>query len=787
MTNVNRRTTLLAAFIAFILLLAMATFAWAEDNSATKITNDNVELGEALVLSENAKVGANITTAATTKVSTPTQAQIRDFLLNNKVAVNSDPVFAQEPNLSTPYSAGALDSATTNNALNTLNWIRYIAGIQSNVTIDSDYDQKCQTGSLVMALNKTLSHYPTQPEGLDQSLFDLGYEGTSNSNIASGLYSRPASSIIAYMSDSDMSNLASLGHRQWCLNPMMGKTGFGYVSYYSCMYSMDRSNTSAPQYEAIMWPANNTPTCIFARDDAWSFSASWIDTNDSTLSVELVRTTDGKTWHFTDPTIENNPNSDGYFHVSTSPYASFGGNNTLAFIPYTDGHAWLDRLYDQDAYTVKVSSTAKNKSYTYNVTFFNLFPADSITIKNNYTGALVGDTLSLPLSQSSTALFIACAYTGLPQSNSAQYFDGVNYYATVDSNEYPTSWTSSDPNVIEVKYGHDAGFSYDTHCDLLVRSTGECTVTAKRGDWSKSIKVKVTDNSISSGGSGNTGSNTGTNTGNTGNSNGSTTGGNQSGATNGNDQSNSTTVTQKPTQTPAVTGSWKKSGGKWWFSYDSKSKTAQKKSYPANEWVTIKGKRYHFDSKGYMSSKWYKSGSSWYWLGTDGAMKTGWQKVSGKWYYLNPADGKMATGWKTISNTRYYLAGSGVMKTGWLKQGNDWYYLASSGAMKTGWQKVSGKWYLLSSDGKMKTGWQKVSNTWYYLNSSGAMKTGWIKDANKWYYLSGSGAMQKSKWISGKYWVDSNGVMATNAWVGTDSNHLYFVDSNGKWVKGKRR
>lgn len=339
MVNVNKRTTLLAVLFAFVFSVAMTTLAWAENADPAKISNDDVQLGEALVLSDSAKASTSMTTAATSKVSTPTQAQIRNFLLNNKVNVNADPSFSQEPSLSAPYSAGSLDSATTSNALNTLNWIRYIAGIQSDVKLDSDYGQKCQAGSLVMALNKSLSHYPTKPEGLDQSLFDLGYAGTSNSNIASGLYSRPASSIIAYMSDSDTYNLASLGHRQWCLNPMMGKTGFGYASQYSCMYSTDMSNTSTPDYEAIMWPANNTPTCIFARDDAWSFSASWIDASDTTLSVELVRTTDGKTWHFTDPTIENNPNSDGYFRVASSPYASFGGNNTLAFIPYTDGRA----------------------------------------------------------------------------------------------------------------------------------------------------------------------------------------------------------------------------------------------------------------------------------------------------------------------------------------------------------------------------------------------------------------------------------------------------------------
>lgn len=232
---------------------------------------------------------------------------------------------------------------------------------------------------------------------------------------------------------------------------------------------------------------------------------------------------------------------------------------------------------------------------------------------------------------------------------------------------------------------------------------------------------------------------------------------------------------------PAVTGTWKKSSGKWWFAYDSKTKSAQEKSYPANEWVVIQGKKYHFDSKGLMSARWLQQGKSWYWLGNDGAMKTGWAKVGGKWYYM-ASNGVMQTGWQKVSSKWYYLASSGAMKTGWVEDGPSWYYCNGSGVMLTGWQKVRSKWYYLSpSNGKMKTGFYSVGDTRYYSNSSGAMLTGWQKISNEWYYFAGSGAMQMSKWISNKYWVGSDGVMATNSWV---DNGRYYVNAKGEWVKG---
>ncbi len=46
------------------------------------------------------------------------------------------------------------------------------------------------------------------------------------------------------------------------------------------------------------------------------------------------------------------------------------------------------------------------------------------------------------------------------------------------------------------------------------------------------------------------------------------------------------------------------------------------------------------------------------------------------------------------------------------------------------------------------------------------------------------GAMAVSKWINGTYYVKANGVMATNEWV---DGGRYYVDGNGKWVKGKTR
>lgn len=273
-------------------------------------------------------------------------------------------------------------------------------------------------------------------------------------------------------------------------------------------------------------------------------------------------------------------------------------------------------------------------------------------------------------------------------------------------------------------------------------------------------------------------------------------------------------TTQGMPSAQRVTGKWVKSGSRWWYSYDAKTKAAQKKSYPTNEWVIIGGKYYHFDSKGWMQKNWLQLSGKWYWLGSDGAMKFKWIKTGGKWYYLSPSDGVMQTGKKNIDNKVYFLNSSGAMRTGWSNEGTSkaplWYYYKSSGEMVKGWVKAGGKWYYLDpSNGLMQTGKKEISNTSYYLDkSSGAMKTGWVLDGSTWYYCKSSGAMTKGwlklkntwyylspsscamqKWwqdIGGKrYFFEESGAMVTG-WVGINSVTYYFDNSGAlqrdKWI-----
>ena len=102
-------------------------------------------------------------------------------------------------------------------------------------------------------------------------------------------------------------------------------------------------------------------------------------------------------------------------------------------------------------------------------------------------------------------------------------------------------------------------------------------------------------------------------------------------------------------------GSWIKSGSRWWYKHSDGS---------------------------YTTNGWGKIGGTWYYFDNEGWMKTGWIKEYGKWYYLDDS-GAMKTGLQTIGGNEYYLSTSGAMQTGWQNIGDDTYFFADSGARQT--------------------------------------------------------------------------------------------------------
>ena len=223
-------------------------------------------------------------------------------------------------------------AASQQSALNMFNLMRYIAGLSSNVGISAKKTEYAEAAALVNYLGNTLTHTPTRPPELSDpkynDLFNKGYEGAGNSNIAYAYAwgdPLPAelNSMIpnGWFADEDKYNYNILGHRRWFLNPFLKTTGFGICTgdaviiidgeeiiehrFQSAVYVQGEPGTNGGDESfyngwggmTVPWPAQVMPTEYFRANFPWSLS---LDEYVNSASVRLVRRADNRTWNFSD-------------------------------------------------------------------------------------------------------------------------------------------------------------------------------------------------------------------------------------------------------------------------------------------------------------------------------------------------------------------------------------------------------------------------------------------------------------------------------------------------------
>ncbi|MBQ6164341.1 MAG: hypothetical protein IJK23_07700 [Clostridia bacterium] len=261
-------------------------------------------------------------------------------------------LYTTTPSAHAPYKAGEVSALTKQVTLQRLNLYRALAGLNS-VRYETEYEPYCQRGAVVMAAINQMTHYPSQPYDMDKDFYDVGYYGTSHSNIARLGTVEPKldpllKCIDMWMADSDNNNIGALGHRRWFLNPGMGGTAFGSAqgpndSIFTAAYSVDKS-APVGDYDLITWPPSGyvpSDDRIFDSSTAWSVTLcpNKYMKPDGSVRVTITRESDGKKYAFA------SGGSNGFFTIENSGY---GVDNCIIFRP--DGLG-----VPKGRYTVEVS------------------------------------------------------------------------------------------------------------------------------------------------------------------------------------------------------------------------------------------------------------------------------------------------------------------------------------------------------------------------------------------------------------------------------------------------
>ena len=163
------------------------------------------------------------------------------------------------------------------NAVRRLMEYRFLSFVPHNdIVLDPLYNAHDEAAAAILAKIGKLSHTPENP-GWTEERYKFAFKGTSSSNIY--MSSIPDlqnfNSVNAYMDDSDRGNIDRLGHRRWCLNPVLGKVGFATYKGYSAMWSMDHSRKEIPDFDFIACPAPGLyPMSHFGDRHAWSVTVN---------------------------------------------------------------------------------------------------------------------------------------------------------------------------------------------------------------------------------------------------------------------------------------------------------------------------------------------------------------------------------------------------------------------------------------------------------------------------------------------------------------------------------
>lgn len=163
-------------------------------------------------------------------------------------------------------------SKEVHEATETLNLYRYLCNVPFEVKPDADFSKNAEDAALACKKNGGLSH-------------SLGHS-TDKCNLSS--IGNMNASVPQYIEDGGDNNRDVRGHREWCLNPPMGKVGFGSGGdSYSAMWCMDGSGKSIRG--TWSYPGHGFFPIEYMHGNAWSlYGAGKPDSLDK-LTVEVFR------------------------------------------------------------------------------------------------------------------------------------------------------------------------------------------------------------------------------------------------------------------------------------------------------------------------------------------------------------------------------------------------------------------------------------------------------------------------------------------------------------------
>jgi hypothetical protein len=172
-------------------------------------------------------------------------------------------------------NAGTISTEFKEWTISRVNFIRALAGLPGNITLNAVNSAKAQQAALMMAAQQDLNHFPPSTWACYTA---EGAEAARNSNIHLAFGSSSFDDVVpSYMDDSGSNNYV-VGHRRWILYPPqiemgVGSTPTGLQWGGNALWVLSGFGTRPPTPNGTAWPPHGfVPLVLFPASNRWSFS-----------------------------------------------------------------------------------------------------------------------------------------------------------------------------------------------------------------------------------------------------------------------------------------------------------------------------------------------------------------------------------------------------------------------------------------------------------------------------------------------------------------------------------
>jgi len=272
------------------------------------------------------------------------------------------------------FEEGSLDIAFKSDAISSIRFARYLAGVSGYISMDPFLGNRAQKGAFILNLSN-FSHFPDSPDGMPLSFYNSGSKALESSTLCNGWDSLTSSIKEGVLRCDGLENLLTVKHRRLLLDPSLFRVGFGFVNNKSVI-TLEKNESSIVDYDLICWPSPGVfPREFFDADDPWSvsFNPEYYYAPSEKVTVKIIRSSDSRIWEL-DSSLGFPNDGNAFLNVDET-----NSDNVLVFRPP------VEDLLDsngvsiiKDKYTIIISNLRKKNGDTgninYSITFFDLDP-----------------------------------------------------------------------------------------------------------------------------------------------------------------------------------------------------------------------------------------------------------------------------------------------------------------------------------------------------------------------------------------------------------------------------